>query len=364
MNHVILIVMLTVIVLAGTVVYAELFYRPAYTYSAEESARECVLEPLHVETLGVDDSSTDDPPPREAILLLHGSYGSAAMWEHVIEVAWPDAERKEFQIVMPDLLGHGKSSKSASIDYSVKQHVDSLVDVLRRYVPPGRPLHIAGFSIGAPIAVALSARLVRTLSPWPLRSLTLVAPAYFPTLDRHKVLEGLRAFHKNFALPNTTYLLGRFVIPPIRSLLTPLAQLIFPHKFPISTHRRSMIHNAFQTDLHGLARSAESMVVRYDVDAGLHTLRNVDVPILVIDSSRDTIRSNDPERVQLLRAAGPRARHVIVDGGHTVIAKEPEKVIDPLKAFIISSSVSNVSPVRPSVTGKNHQHTDDQQLTE
>lgn len=58
------------------------------------------------------------------VLLVHGLAGSSSTWAHVLA---PLAAR--YSVVVPDLLGHGKSSKPRG-DYSLGAHADILRDLL------------------------------------------------------------------------------------------------------------------------------------------------------------------------------------------------------------------------------------------
>ncbi len=271
---------------------------------------------------------------KEAILLIHGAQGSTALWKHILATGWPAQERKRYQIVMPSLLGHGNSPAPLSIRYSVKEHVDSLVDVLRRYVPCGRKLHIVGISLGGPLSIALSARLIRTLAPWPIHSLTLVAAAYFPSLDRATVLKDLRP-HLNFPLPNTTYILGRYILPKFRFILDALTIRYYRKLLPTSEYFEQTMRDAVATNVNALLSSFESILVRYDVNAGLKTLRDVNLPILVIDGSEDKIYETDPERASLMGNLCADAKRVVIEGGtHIFCIEYPKEFVAEVLAFI------------------------------
>lgn len=271
----------------------------------------------------------------ETILLIHGAFGSSALWQHALDDAWPAEERDRYQIVIPSLYGHGDSPRSRSVQYTVKEHVDSLLDVLRRFVPCGRRLHLVGYSLGAPLSIALGARIVRTLAPWSLRSLTLVAPAYFPSTDRKTVVRELADFKKESKLPNTFYLWMRYVVPRLNFALCPLVRTAMRNRVVRSAFSDAALNNAVSADFHVLAASCEALIVRYDVDAGLSTLRGVELPILVIDGERDKIYSSDPKRESLMRAAGSAAsRVVIARAPHALVLEQPREFVQCLRSFV------------------------------
>lgn len=103
----------------------------------------------------------DDGPP---VLLLHGTTMSHTAFDGVRAAMPPDTP---YRFVMMDLPGSGESTlpdAPLTLD-SITRHAFALMDHLghERY-------HIVGFSIGAPIAVAMAA-----YQPRVARSLTLIA---------------------------------------------------------------------------------------------------------------------------------------------------------------------------------------------
>lgn len=348
-----LVVFLAALLIIGLVAFSELVYRPpapldcesggSPTEGEEESSR---VWPLHAVVADAESQAAaamadeTGEPPREAVLLMHGVLGSSAVWQHSLEVAWPKEERQRYQIVIPDLLGHGSSPRPQNIAYSVKQHVDSIVDVLERYVPKGRPLHIVGTSLSGPLAVAVASRLLRSSSSssnrkkWPLRSVSLVVPAYFPGTDRDRIVGLLRNEKRYLRLENTFYLLTRYVMSPLRFLLLPLSRRTYTNNWPASTHRDRVALHGVKTDAYAMRSSVESLVVRYDIDRGLQTLCEAGVPILFVDASNDWIKRHDPQRRALKSKNYACVTHRVVDGKHKVFVEHPERVVSLLREFI------------------------------
>ena len=336
------IITILVIVVAGLIIFCELVYVPPSRKApksiavdvdandAFEEMKPAILpDDKKLDAEQLQDDNTDDEK-KEAILLVHGAYGSNALWQHIIANAWPKERRSQYQIVIPSLYGHGKSPHPMSMKYTVKEHVDSLLDVLRRFVPPGRRLHVVGLSLGAPLSIALCARLVRTLAPWPLHSLVLVAPAYFSSMDRATVLKDLSPYLKS-TLQNTKYIVGQYVIPKFRFIIDPFLLMVFKKRLQNSEYLNQTIRNAVGANIHVLACSFESLMVRYDVDAGLVTLREVSLPITVIDGEMDTIYKYDPNRADMMRVVGPHGRRcTIANGDHLFCIFQPQLFVDRL----------------------------------
>lgn len=91
---------------------------------------------------------TGDPkgPP---LLLLHGIGGLGEMWA-------PAAEHlPQFRCILPDLPGHGASRKIPWRSFAKSAEA---VEALIRKILPARPVHIAGLSRGAYVALHITAR--------------------------------------------------------------------------------------------------------------------------------------------------------------------------------------------------------------
>ena len=82
------------------------------------------------------------------VLLIHGMAGSGTTWKHVMP-----ALSKEFTVVAPDLLGHGRSDKEPG-DYSLGAFASMLRDLL---VALGHErATVVGQSLGGGIAMQLA----------------------------------------------------------------------------------------------------------------------------------------------------------------------------------------------------------------
>jgi len=337
-SSLVLIVFLVALIVAGLLVFCELVYRPPAPFECDTSDRDTEkVWPLYAIVAGADRDvlREADEPPREAILLMHGVHGSSAVWQHALEVGWPEEDRERYQIVIPDLLGHGNSPKPQNIAYTVKQHVDSVIDVLDRLVPEGRPLHIVGSSLSGPLAVAIASRLLRTGDRrWPLLTVTLIVPAYFPGTDRDRIVGLLRNSKRYLKLENTFYLFSRYLMSPLRFLLLPLARHAYTNAMPESAHRDRVALHGFKADAYAVRSSIEALVVRYDIDAGLKTLCEANIPVLFMDASDDWIKQHDPARESLKIKEYSCVRYSVVNGKHKVFLSDPQTIFSLLREFI------------------------------
>jgi pimeloyl-ACP methyl ester carboxylesterase len=93
------------------------------------------------------------------LVLLHGGYGS---WSHWIRNLLPLSRTR--MVIAPDLPGMGESATPRDPEDPAGM-ADIVVDGLRRLVPPGTPIDLAGFSfggvLGGPVALRLGPALRR-----------------------------------------------------------------------------------------------------------------------------------------------------------------------------------------------------------
>ena len=92
------------------------------------------------------------------LLFIHGLGGSGEDWEHQVAHF-----TRSYQVITPDLRGHGRSDKPAG-DYSMQFFASDIAALLKALRLP--PAHIVGLSLGGGVAfqLALDApEVVRTL---------------------------------------------------------------------------------------------------------------------------------------------------------------------------------------------------------
>jgi 3-oxoadipate enol-lactonase len=120
------------------------------------------------------------------LILLHGMAGSHGYF------ARPLAGIAGCRLVVPDLLGHGDSERP-DVAYTLEDHLDPLVDLVRREGFP-RPLILGGHSMGAALSVALAS----SLPDGAVGGLLLLnLPWFSSALELHRVLlEGSEAYRR------------------------------------------------------------------------------------------------------------------------------------------------------------------------
>lgn len=113
------------------------------------------------------------------VLALHGSTALSASLHPFAETL----AKRGFAVYVPDLRGHGETGQRGKADYLFQ--LDDDIDQLLRLIAasePGRPVTLAGFSLGGGLALRyLAARLAPAV-----RHLLLLAPALGPDSGAQK----------------------------------------------------------------------------------------------------------------------------------------------------------------------------------
>ena len=123
--------------------------------------------------------------PRESatgIALFHGLVSSGDVFGTT-----PDALARDHRVVVPDLLGFGRSLATTRTDFSTTAHTDALRTLIEREIPGDRPLRIGAHSMGC----ALALRFAATYSGRVERVVCLGTPAWTGERDARDGLDRL-----------------------------------------------------------------------------------------------------------------------------------------------------------------------------
>jgi pimeloyl-ACP methyl ester carboxylesterase len=250
------------------------------------------------------------------LLGVHGSPSSAVFWE--------DAARELARVgrcVLYDRRGYHRSGPPRSPTTDLDQEVDDAVALLEHV--GAAPAVVVGRSTGGLIALALGLR-----RPDLVRALVLLEPAVF-TLDRQaqRWADGLRTALLRAGKGGDPATASRAVLdmalgPGTWEGLDPTSREIFAEA--------------------GAALLAEVRGRGLDLSAEpfaptTHELAGLDLPVLVVSaqSSYEAARAVDDRLVELL----PRARHMVVPGGH---------VIHPAHPVVLEFLAEVLGPAQPS----------------
>jgi pimeloyl-ACP methyl ester carboxylesterase len=267
---------------------------------------------------------SDGDASRERALYVHGLGGASTNWT---DLAGLLAVRFEGWSV--DLPGFGRSRPPLRGRYSVRGHVEAVVDVLEHIVErpgpgAGEPVHLLGNSLGGLVTLLVAAR-----RPDLVASLTLVSPA----MPVYRVPAAFSRALVLLLLPGIPTLAERRMagIAPeehVRAMI----RMCFgdPKRVPrqrIEQAVREMRERAEQPWAdRALTRSMRGLITSY-LRVGRanawRAARALRPPTLVLWGSHDKLV--DPALASRLAAAVPDSRLLILDGvGHVAMLEAPE----------------------------------------
>ncbi|ONK55723.1 uncharacterized protein A4U43_C10F340 [Asparagus officinalis] len=116
---------------------------------------------LYVHVQSPDDGSI----PKEDVLFIHGFISSSAFWTETVFPNFSESARSKYRLLAVDLLGFSL--------YTLREHVDMIERVIEQH--DVKSFHIVAHSLGSILALALAVKY-----PDSIKSLTLLAPPYFP----------------------------------------------------------------------------------------------------------------------------------------------------------------------------------------
>ncbi|KAL1813408.1 hypothetical protein ACET3Z_023473 [Daucus carota] len=113
--------------------------------------------------------------PAEDVLFLHGFLSSSAFWTRSVFPAFTESVKDNYRLFAMDLLGFGRSPKPRDCLYTLRNHLEMIEEsVIHPFQL--KSFHLVAHSMGCVLALALAAKYPDTV-----KSVTLVAPPYFPS---------------------------------------------------------------------------------------------------------------------------------------------------------------------------------------
>ncbi|KAK9715874.1 hypothetical protein RND81_06G195700 [Saponaria officinalis] len=111
----------------------------------------------------------------ENVLFLHGFISSSSFWTETVFKSLSEDAQKKYRLIAVDLLGFGRSPKPRDCLYTLNNHVE-MIEKSVIFSSGLSSFHLVAHSMGSIIALALAAK-----HPQSVRSVTLIAPPYFPS---------------------------------------------------------------------------------------------------------------------------------------------------------------------------------------
>ncbi|KAB2067011.1 hypothetical protein ERO13_A09G188300v2 [Gossypium hirsutum] len=111
---------------------------------------------------------------REDVLFIHGFISSSVFWTETLFPNFSTTVKSTYRLLAVDILGFGRSPKPTDSLYTLREHVEMIEkSVLEAYQV--KSFHIVAHSLGCILALAIAVK-----QPGSIKSLTLLAPPYFP----------------------------------------------------------------------------------------------------------------------------------------------------------------------------------------
>ncbi|GFS44504.1 alpha/beta-Hydrolases superfamily protein [Actinidia rufa] len=125
-------------------------------------------ETLFVKADGARDNMQED------VLFIHGFISSSAFWTETLFPNFSKSAKSTYRLLAIDLLGFGRSPKPNDSLYTLREHLEMIE---RSVIEPYKvkSFHVVAHSLGCILALALAVKY-----PGSVKSLTLLAPPYFP----------------------------------------------------------------------------------------------------------------------------------------------------------------------------------------
>lgn len=278
-------------------------------------------------------------PDKEIILCIHGILEHGAAWDAIAQgLTGADPAIAPYQVLAPDLRGHGKSDHTGSGgSYQLLDYLGDLDALLREL--PDRPVTLVGHSMGAVLAATLA-----NLRGDRIRQLILVEPVVPDSGQEGDVVNQLQA--------HLTYLEN----PPQHS--------VFPDLATVAARLRQATPTLSEQRAWKLAeRLTEPMEqgYRWRWDARLQgrtslgagsafsrqkyeqVLRGIQVPTTLIFGTQSHF--NRPEDLTLQQSALPHARSITLAGGHNLPADAPAAVAQVILSCLETAALGGGLPV-------------------
>jgi len=246
----------------------------------------------------------DNSAAKGTIFLIHGMGGNAQQWRQQIKVL-----QKDYTLIVPDLLGHGKSDQpkpSHNDPYTFLAFIQDLQLLLQKF--GGEKNYLIGHSYGGALAVYLAATQADKF-----QKMVLLAPTICQPTPSVPFLFKMPLFVMNFFLP--------------------LLQKQFRNAAFDSSTSLELIAEENK------ASKNNKLYVIKDMLRGMQNISFIDVsqikiPTLIIAGETDKIISN--VKMIAFYENLPQREFAVVNGAaHMVMLEQPEKVNTLIEKFLV-----------------------------
>ena len=231
-------------------------------------------------------------PGKPTLLLLHGMIASSGLnWFRLFPVL-----SQHFNIIAPDLRGHGRSLRGKS-RFTINRAVHDMAKLLDQ-LETG-PVIAVGYSMGGTVAQKLWRKY-----PEKVAGLVLTATAYKARMARHEQMIALPIFAAIVGMGRMSELFNHLPKGVIKRFLPALADQLHEDE------RRWALDELRRTSLRVILETAREMAF-HDSSEWLH---EINVPTAVLVTQQDKVIV--PEHQEEIAAAISTANLFHYEGGH------------------------------------------------
>ncbi len=246
-----------------------------------------------------------------AVVLLHGLAGSGRYFG-----ARFDALGQGGRLLVPDLLGFGRSPRPAGAQYSVEEHVGAVAEVIEA-LAPGGPALIAGHSTGCVVALGLAVMRPELVSG----VVAFCPPVYRDAAHAKARIGAIGKRVEMFALETPMARATCRWMCEHREAAGVLAQLLRPD-LPAPIARDGVQHTWAS-----YSGTLKRVVLQGHASAWLS---EISVPVRLIAGDRDPV--TDLELLRSLAASNPLIQLEIWPGDHDQPLRDPDRCVAALLA--------------------------------
>jgi pimeloyl-ACP methyl ester carboxylesterase len=250
------------------------------------------------------------------VVLIHGFGASLDTWRYIT-----DSLKTDYRLVLLDLKGHGFSDRPRDEKYSLKDHADIVLGLIRHLGL--KDVVIVGHSFGSIVAVA--AALQASDSPDPdIRGLVIIDGALEP--------EHVPFFLKLLRVPLLGWLSVKLTTAPFRTRLMLLRAFYDDSKVTDELVELYAGYQRIPGTEHAMIATAGHMVPE-NLPLLREKLAGLRIPVLNIWGGQDVVVKR-PGADSVCKILPQCRMAVIADSGHVPQEETPSKFIPLLRQFL------------------------------
>ncbi len=249
----------------------------------------------------------------DTVVLLHGLGATSDFWGGTY-----DRLGRDHRVLIPDLLGFGRSLDETRADFSIDAHLDALDALLDQQAPDTERLMILAHSMGSRVAVAWALRRPDLAS-----SVMCAGAPIYPSARAARVAVGEVGTMARLFLLDTTWAQRACALSCAHRSAAALLTVIAEPRLPVAVARRSPLHTwpAYRDAL-------DQFILDVDWPDPLAALAERDIPLTLVWGDQDPI--GDVDYTRSIVAEDTQRIVVVPDAEHHLPVTHAGTIIDLL----------------------------------